>query len=122
MKHAAVLAALALSLPAASSAAFNYWDAADTSKAPRTLSATGIYADIGAGRLIAEAKPFEVNSPLWSDGSHKKRWVLLKQGQSIAFSEHDDYWGYPDSAVFIKQFAIDTVPGDTTSRRRWETR
>jgi hypothetical protein len=120
MKHAAALAFLSLSLPAA--AAFNYWDAADTAKAPRTLSATGVYADIRAGRMAAEAKPFEVNSPLWSDGAHKKRWVLLKPGRSIAFSEHDDYWGYPDSAVFIKQFAIDTVAGDTASRKRWETR
>lgn len=119
MKHAAVLAVLSLSLPAA---AFNYWDTADTAKAPRTLSATGIYADIGAGRLVADAKPFEVNSPLWSDGAHKMRWVLLKPGRSIAFSERDDYWGYPDSAVFIKQFSIDTVPGDTASRKRWETR
>lgn len=121
MKHLLTpLAALFLFLPAA--AAFNYWDVADTAKTPRTLSATGVYADIRAGRLVAEAKPFEVNSPLWSDGSHKKRWVLLKPGRSIAFREHDDYWGYPDSAVFIKQFAIDTVPGDTASRKRWETR
>ena len=117
---AAIFAVLSLSLPAA--AAFNYWDVADTAKAPRTLTATGAYTDIRAGRLVAEAKPFEVNSPLWSDGAHKKRWVLLKPGRSIDFSEHDDYWGYPDSAVFIKQFAIDTIPGDTTSRKRWETR
>src|SRR6187549_3407234 len=98
MQYAAVLAALCLSLPAA--AAFNYWDVADTAKVPRALSATGIYADIRAGRLVAEAVPFEVNSPLWSDGAHKQRWVLLKPGRSIAFSEKDDYWGYPDSAVF----------------------
>lgn len=120
MKYTASLAVLCLSLPAF--AAFNYWDVADTSKVPRTLSATGVYADIRAGRLVAEAQPFEVNSPLWSDGSHKKRWVLLKPGRSITFSETDDYWGYPDSAVFIKQFAIDTVTGDTASRKRWETR
>ncbi len=122
MKYAAVLAAFSLSLSLPTAAAFNYWDVADTAKVPRTLSATGVYADIRAGRLVAEAKPFEVNSPLWSDGANKKRWVLLKPGRSIAFSERDDYWGYPDSAVFIKQFAIDTVTGDTTSRKRWETR
>ena len=113
------LAALPLA-PAA--AGFNYWDPADTTKTPKTLSATGAYTDIRAGKLIAQAHPFEVNSPLWSDGAHKKRWVLLKPGKSIAFSVTDDYWGYPDSAVFIKQFAIDTVPGDTLTRRLWETR
>ncbi|MEO6094341.1 MAG: hypothetical protein ABIW76_01220 [Fibrobacteria bacterium] len=65
---------------------------------------------------------FEVNSALWSDGAHKMRWVLNKPGQSIKYSEKDDYWGYPDSSVFVKQFAIDTILGDSTSRVLWETR
>ncbi len=101
---------------------FRYWDVAETAQTPMFLSATGLYADIKTGKMIADAHPFEVNSPLWSDGAHKQRWVLLKPGRSIAFAEKDDYWGYPDSTVFVKQFAIDTVAGDTASRRLWETR
>ncbi|MDB5103236.1 MAG: yliI [Fibrobacteres bacterium] len=103
-------------------AGFNYWNVEDTAKAPRTLSATGVYTDIKTGKMIPEAQRFEVNSPLWSDGAHKQRWVLLKPGRTVAFDEKDDYWGYPDSTVFVKQFDIDTIPGDTTSRRVWETR
>jgi len=34
---------------------------------------------------------------------------MNKPGTSIQYSEKNDYWGYPDSACFIKQFAIDTV-------------
>ncbi|MDB5050464.1 MAG: gdhB [Fibrobacteres bacterium] len=120
----ALLAALFLgALPAfAAAAGFNYWDPEDTAKAPKSLSATGLYANIKTGKLIDNAHPFEVNTPLWSDDAHKRRWVVLKTGRSIAFDEKDDYWGYPDSTVFVKQFALDSVPGDTTSRRLWETR
>jgi len=105
------------------SAQFKYWNLDSASQAPKTLSATGIYVNLAQNKtMIQAAVPFEVNSPLWSDGSVKKRWVLLKPGTKIGFKAMDDYMDYPDSAVFIKQFAIDTIPGDTTSRRLWETR
>lgn len=105
------------------SAQFKYWNVDSASHAPKLLSATGIYVDLSQSKtMIPAAVPYEVNSPLWSDGSAKKRWVLLKSGTKIGFKAMDDYMDYPDSAVFIKLFAIDTVPGDTTSRRLWETR
>lgn len=105
-------------------AGFRYWDPADTTTVPRVLSATGLYA-IAPGKdaqLVAEARYYEVNAPLWSDDAKKKRWVLLKPGQRIGFREKDDYWDYPDSAVFVKEFALDTIPGDAKSRVLWETR
>ena len=101
---------------------FKYFRADDTAAAPKLLSQTGLYADIKARRLAAEAARFDVNSPLWSDASVKARWILLKKGTTVAYRELDDYLDYPDSAIFIKQFAIDTVPGDSTSRVLWETR
>ncbi|MEO7425294.1 MAG: hypothetical protein ABI036_08910 [Fibrobacteria bacterium] len=121
---------LALSLPMAAGAqGFKYWDVSapdSLNLTPTLLSATGLYTGTtiqNANKvLVANATPFEVNSPLWSDDAHKARWVLLKAGTSINYSQLDDYWGYPDSTVFIKQFAIDTVPGDTTTRLLWETR
>jgi len=119
-------ATLASRAPAAAAPApgFKYWDVADTSKAPRTLSATGLYPDIAAPgkRLLAEAYHYDVNSALWSDGAKKGRWVLVKPGTAIGFLKDGDYWKYPDSTVFIKLFAIDTIPGDSTSRVNWETR
>jgi hypothetical protein len=109
---------------ATGSAGFRYWDVADPALAPATLSATGLYGDIAAKdkRMLPAAFHFEVNSALWSDDAKKKRWVLLKTGTSIGFRVTDDYWDYPDGAVFIKQFAIDTVTGDSSSRVLWETR
>lgn len=112
-----------LGMSGLASAQFKYWNVDSLSQAPATLSATGLYVNLAQNKnMIAAAVPFEVNSALWSDGSAKKRWVLLKPGTKIGFKAMDDYFDYPDSAVFIKQFAIDTIPGDTTSRRIWETR
>jgi hypothetical protein len=102
---------------------WQYFDPADTSKVPKLLSKTGFFTNLAVNKtIISSANYFDVNAPLWSDGSHKKRWFILKPGKSIGFTEKGDYWTYPDSTVFVKQFAIDTVPGDTLTRLIWETR
>jgi hypothetical protein len=126
--HPLLVAVAAIPLftnPGKAVAAFRYWDVDDTATVPKTLSATGLYTNITAAKktMLANAYHFEVNSPLFSDNAHKGRWVMLKPGSgAIQYEEKNDYWGYPDSAIFIKNFAIDTVPGDTTTRVLWETR
>lgn len=109
-------------LATAQTGTFKYWNVTDTSTIPKTLSATGFYSNIGTKQVIGAATPFEVNSALWSDATIKKRWFILKTGQKITFKENVDYWDYPDSTVFVKNFAIDTVNGDSTTRILWETR
>jgi hypothetical protein len=124
---------LVLGMPMMASAAFKYWNPADTSTIPKTLSELGIYTNIATlpisqKKLDTNIFHFDVGSALWSDGAHKTRWVMLKNRNrpngagSIKYSEKDDYWGYPDSAVFLKLFAIDTNGLDTNSRVLWETR
>ena len=117
---------VSLAAPALASAAsgFQYWDLLDTAAVPKTLSAMGLYQDIGSPNKLLDsaARPYEVNSANWSDGAVQKRWVLLKKGAGIGFREKDDYWSYPDSAVFVQEFSFDTLPGDPSSRVRWETR
>lgn len=112
-----ILAGLSTAAP------FRYWNPMDTSSVPKTLSAMGLYVDIKAMKkaLVPEAHAYEVNTPAWSDDSKPKRWVLLKAGKAIGFREKDDYWDYPDSAVFIKDHDIDTIDGDSASRVHWET-
>lgn len=115
----------ALIILAATSGAqgFRYWNPADTGKAPKLISETGLYPSLATGgKVIASARYFEVNSALWSDGAVKKRWFILKPNQAIGFKEKGDYFDYPDSTVFVKQFSIEVVPGDSTSRILWETR
>jgi len=124
---------LVLGMPMMASAAFKYWNPLDTAAVPKTLSDLGLYTNI-ATLPIAQKKldtnffHFDVGSPLWSDNAHKTRWVMLKNRNkangagSIKYDEKNDYWGYPDSAVFVKLFAIDTNGTDTLSRVLWETR
>lgn len=116
-------ALIVLGLVGMASAQFRYWDVADTSKTPKLLSATGMYANLALNKnLTARVTRFDVNSALWSDATAKMRWVLVKQNTRITFQEKNDYWVYPDSTVFMKNFAVDTVAGDTTTRVLWETR
>lgn len=124
---------LVLGMPMMASAAFKYWNPADTATVPKTLSELGIYTNIAAlpiatKKLDTNIFHFDVASALWSDNAHKSRWVMLKNRNkangagSIKYDEKNDYWGYPDSTVFIKLFAIDTNGTDTLSRVLWETR
>ncbi len=112
-----VLGVLCASLP--SFAAFHYFDPANPANAPALLSQTGIYADIQTKSMDTAAKYFEVNAPLWSDGAVKKRWIILKPGRSIPYDDTADFFNYPDSAVFVKNFSLIRAPGDTVY---WETR
>jgi hypothetical protein len=111
------MAMLGFVLPAR--AAFHYFDPTQPANAPALLSQTGIYANIQSKTLDTAAKAFEVNAPLWSDGAVKKRWIILKPGQHIPYNDTADYFDYPDSTVFVKNFSLVRAPGDTVY---WETR
>jgi hypothetical protein len=108
-----------LGAPTLASAAFKYFDPAKPNAVPRLLSQTGFYANLAARIADTAAKPFTVNSPLWSDGSLKKRWVILRPGRKIPWTDETDYFNYPDSTVFVKAFLHVRAPGDTLY---WETR
>src|SRR3989338_4957103 len=97
--------AAATALPALSSAAFVYFDPRDPANAPALLSQTGLYTNMNdKSTLDTAAKYFEVNSALWSDGSLKKRWIILRPGRSIPWTDNVDFFDYPDSTVFVKTF------------------
>jgi hypothetical protein len=117
-------AVLGLALyPTLAFSAWEHFDPADTSKVPKLLSKTRFYANMTTKTVTSEAVAFEVNAPLWSDNAHKARWILLKPNSAkIKFDPNQDYFEYPDGAVFVKLFMHDTIPGDTTTRIYWETR
>jgi hypothetical protein len=117
-------ALLGLSLyPSLAFSAWVHFDPSDPSKVPKQFSKTGFYSNMTSKTVTSEAVAFDVNSPLWSDNAHKARWILLKPGSAkIKFDPNQDYFQYPDGAVFVKLFKHDTVAGDTTTRIYWETR
>ena len=73
--------------------------------------------------------PYNPNTPLWSDGAVKTRWMALPYnggsdttGQQIGFATNGE-WSFPSGTVFVKHFAL--VTDETNSNaplRRLETR
>ncbi len=117
-RHLKLLILLA-GAPTLASAAFKYFDPTKPGQVPQLLSQTGFYANLAGKTTDTAAKPFVVNSPLWSDGSLKKRWVILRPGRKIPWADDTDFFSYPDSTVFVKAFLHVRAPGDTLY---WETR
>jgi uncharacterized repeat protein (TIGR03806 family) len=86
---------------------------------PKLLSETGIFRSLEALAPEAGLLPYEVNTPLWSDGIDKWRWLALLAGMKIGFAEHGA-WRFPAGTVFVKHFAL---PETKAGRgRRLETR
>ncbi len=103
--------------------AWLHFDPSDTAKVPKLFSKTGFYSSMSTHAVTNEAVAYDVNTPFWSDNAHMSRWILLKPGTAkIKFDPANDYFEYPEGAVFVKLFKHDTVPGDTTTRIWWETR
>jgi uncharacterized repeat protein (TIGR03806 family) len=105
---------------------------------PRKLSETGLFQSVAAHQLSPGAIPYSVNSPLWSDGTYKERYLVLPpsaakldaaakpdEAARIDFTPRGS-WNFPDRTVLVKSFAIETASkggGRSGSQRRWiETR
>lgn len=88
---------------------------------PRLLSETSCYQDLATARPMASAIPYTVNSPLWSDGAAKQRYVVVPQGKTVEFRE-SGVLGLPTGTILIKEFLIEGVAGDSTTLRPMETR
>lgn len=63
---------------------------------------TGVLSDI---KPAAGVIPYEVASPLWSDGAHKQRFIVLPEGQKIKFGA-EETWDFPEGTIIIKHFAF----------------
>jgi uncharacterized repeat protein (TIGR03806 family) len=96
---------------------------------PALLSQTGAFSDttnrIPAGGLI----PYQPNTPLWSDGAVKSRFMALPNNggtltpdQQISFLPTNS-WTFPAGTVFVKNFDLVVDQTNTnTPLRRLETR
>jgi uncharacterized repeat protein (TIGR03806 family) len=93
------------------------------SNVPAKLSETGVFVDTASPEL--QVNPglitYEVQSPLWTDGAEKKRWVSIPDGETAAFSETGK-WSFPDGTVFVKHFELVLNESHPEIKRRLETR
>ncbi len=88
---------------------------------PALLSQTGVFASLAELRPSPAIVPYDVNSPLWSDGASKRRWIALPTGGKIRFSPTGE-WGFPSGTVLIKHFELATDETHPLVKKRLETR
>jgi len=111
------------------SPAFYNMPAVFTGTRPPTLSQTGVFTNTPAMDPAPGLIPYAPNTPLWSDGAVKSRWLavpyqggLTTPDQQIDFAPTGE-WSFPNGTVFVKHFALITNYVDTTAPpMRLETR
>jgi uncharacterized repeat protein (TIGR03806 family) len=95
---------------------------------PALLSQTGVFSDTPDMTPDNGLIPYTPNTPLWSDGALKTRYMgvpnnggLLTPDQQIGFAPAGS-WTFPAGSVFVKTFELNTDTTNPNVRRRLETR
>ncbi len=95
---------------------------------PALLSATGLFSDTAALVPSAALVPYDVASPLWSDGASKRRWLAVPTWGSrgtlperILYSATGN-WTFPPGSVFVKHFEMAVDERNPSVVKRLETR
>src|SRR5688572_29616855 len=73
--------------------------------APRFVSDTGLYSNIGKQKIDPRNRTFSPQYPLWSDGATKRRWVRLPEGSRINVADLAN-WELPVGTKFWKEFSF----------------
>ncbi|MEC7564613.1 MAG: PQQ-dependent sugar dehydrogenase, partial [Planctomycetota bacterium] len=61
---------------------------------PRKLSETGLFVDVRNHAMQEGVIPYDVNSPLWSDGVLKNRFIALTSDSSKITATHQGAWEF----------------------------
>ncbi|HEU0035093.1 MAG TPA: Ig-like domain-containing protein [Kofleriaceae bacterium] len=95
----------------------------DAANPPARVLQTGCFTLAAPGKPTPHAGlvPYDIVVELWSDGAKKRRWIALPAGQSMTLSG-TGAWAPPVGTFIVKEFAIETTPGNAATRRVVETR
>ncbi len=72
---------------------------------PTVLSQTGCVDPADTSEPASGLIPYDVNTPLWSDGAAKQRWMALPEGGQVHINPDGD-WDYPLGTVLVKSFHL----------------
>ena len=84
---------------------------------PAKLSEFGFFASAAQQIPAAGVEAYALNTPLWSDGAEKLRFIYLPQGTQLT-ADGEGLLQFPVGAAIIKTFAF----GEGAERRLIETR
>lgn len=76
------------------------------SSVPDLLSEWGLFADIRNQVPSEGVIPYEVTSPLFTDGALKHRFVTLTKGGAIEYANDSSRWKSPVGTIYVKTFAF----------------
>ena len=100
----------------------------DSTQAPPLLSMTGAFESLETLEPVDGLIPYTLNAPFWSDGAIKSRWIAIPNDgthdtleEQVVYSENGQ-WRYPEGAVTVKHFEMNTDETNPDERRRLETR
>jgi uncharacterized repeat protein (TIGR03806 family) len=71
---------------------------------PEKLSDVGAFSDLKSLTPNDFLMPYNVNTPLWSDGAIKRRWIAVPDTTEKIQFVNDDVWSFPSGTVLIKHF------------------
>ena len=84
---------------------------------PQNLAEFGFFYDAAARQPDAFLRPYALNTPLWSDGADKLRYIYVPEGQKIT-ANGEGLLQFPIGSAIIKTFAF----GSGKNQRFIETR
>jgi uncharacterized repeat protein (TIGR03806 family) len=88
---------------------------------PTHLSETGLFTGLSPLQASSGVVEYDVNTPLWSDGAVKRRWIALPSDGKITFAA-DVAWQLPVGSVVVKNFAMALNQAQPAQLRNLETR
>jgi uncharacterized repeat protein (TIGR03806 family) len=92
---------------------------------PTRLSETGLFKSVNPLVPADGLLPYSVNSPLWSDGAAKERYIAIPaeagKAPKIEMTAARG-WNFPERTVLVKSFALDSQAGHSPKHRWIETR
>jgi glucose/arabinose dehydrogenase/regulation of enolase protein 1 (concanavalin A-like superfamily) len=88
---------------------------------PTLLSQTGAFTNLTTLAPHPGLIPYTVNSPLWSDAAHKKRWLAIPTNTFVTFAPTGG-WTFSGGSVFVKHFELSVNDTNPAFRQRLETR
>jgi len=72
---------------------------------PRLLSEFGFFDDLAAQTPAERVVPFDLETPLFSDGALKHRFAYVPEGQAAAYDETEAF-DFPVGSALIKTFSF----------------